>query len=54
MTSPEHIRPTTAKVVGALLTMKSTQREMERLLDHDPDGDEAYEDDEQYLERLLE
>ncbi|CAE7197343.1 RE2 [Symbiodinium sp. CCMP2592] len=55
LTSPEHVRPTTAEEVGALLTMKSTQREMERLLDHDPDGDEAYEDDEQeYLDDLLE
>ncbi|CAE7261332.1 unnamed protein product [Symbiodinium sp. CCMP2592] len=32
-----------------------SQKEMERLLDHDPDGDEAYEDDEQeYLEGLVE
>ena len=47
LTSAEHLRPTTAEEVGALLSMRSTQREVERLLDHDPDADEAYEDDDQ-------
>ncbi|OLP81847.1 Copia protein [Symbiodinium microadriaticum] len=47
LTSAEHLRPTTAEEVGALLSMRSTQREVERLLDHDPDADEAYEEDDQ-------
>ena len=53
LTSPEHIRPTMAEEVGALLAMKGTQKKVERLLDHDPD--EAYEDDEkEYLKGLFE
>ena len=43
LTSTEHLRPTTAEEVGALLSMRSTQREVERLLEHDPDADETYE-----------
>ena len=45
LTSAEHLRPTTAEEVGALLSMRSTQKEVERLLDHDPDADETYEDE---------
>ncbi|CAE7541147.1 RE2 [Symbiodinium sp. CCMP2592] len=56
LTSAEHIRPTTAEEVGALLAMKGTQREVERLLDHDPDADEVYQDgdDMDYLDEILE
>ncbi|CAE7197707.1 unnamed protein product [Symbiodinium sp. CCMP2592] len=56
LTSAEHIRPTTAEEVGALLAMKGTQREVERLLDQDPDADEVYEgeDDMDYLDAVLE
>ena len=55
LTSAEHLRPTTAEEVGALLSMKNTQREVEMLLDHDPDGEDAYEsNEEEHLERMLE
>ena len=55
LTSAEHIRPTTAEEVGALLAMKSTQREVERLLEYDPDADEVYNDNEEmdYLSDIL-
>ena len=45
LTSAEHLRPTTAEEVGALLSMRGTQREVEKLLDHDPDADEVYEEE---------
>ena len=44
LTSPEHMRPTTPEEVGSFLAMKNTQKEVERLLEFDPDTDEAYED----------
>ena len=44
LTSPEHMRPTTPEEVGNFLAMKNTQKEVERLLEFDPDTDEAYED----------
>ncbi|CAE7780747.1 RE1 [Symbiodinium sp. CCMP2592] len=50
LTSAEHLRPTTGEEVGALLAMKGTQKEAEMLLNHDPDGDEAFEED---LEELM-
>ena len=55
LTSAEHLRLTTAEEVGALLAMKGTQREVEKLLDHDPDGDEAFaeHDDLDYIDRML-
>ncbi|CAE7251257.1 RE2, partial [Symbiodinium sp. CCMP2456] len=52
LTSAEHLRPTTAEEVGALLSMRNTQREVERLLDHDPDGDEAYEEDADFADDM--
>ncbi|CAE7678552.1 RE2, partial [Symbiodinium sp. CCMP2456] len=52
LTSAEHLRPTTAEEVGALLSMRNTQREVEQLLDHDPDGDEAYGEDVDYADDM--
>ncbi|CAE7634004.1 RE2 [Symbiodinium sp. CCMP2592] len=50
LTSPEHIRGSTPEEVGAYLSMKGTQREVEKLLEFDPDGDEAFEEDPEDVE----
>ncbi|CAE7324982.1 RE2, partial [Symbiodinium sp. CCMP2456] len=47
LTSPEHIRGSTPEEVGAYLSMRGTQREVERLLEYDPDGNDAFEEDEE-------
>ena len=44
LTSPEHIRGSTPEEVGAYLSMRGTQREVEKLLEFDPDGDDAFDD----------
>ncbi|OLP92925.1 Copia protein [Symbiodinium microadriaticum] len=44
LTSPEHIRGSTPEEVGAYLSMKGTQREVEKLLECDPDGDEVFDE----------
>ncbi|CAE7504439.1 RE2 [Symbiodinium natans] len=49
LTSPEHIRGSTPEEVGAFLAMKGTQQEVEKLLEYDPDGDEAFEDDDDLI-----
>ena len=46
LTSPEHMRPTTPEEVGELLSMKGTQKEVEKLLDFDPDDQEVFEEPE--------
>ena len=45
LTSPEHMRPTTPEEVGSFLAMKNTKKEVEFLLEYDPDADETYEAD---------
>ena len=50
LTSPEHIRGSTPEEVGAYLSMKGTQREVEKLLECDPDGDEAFDEEEEIEE----
>ncbi|CAE7241098.1 RE2 [Symbiodinium sp. CCMP2592] len=50
LTSPEHIRGSTPEEVGAYLSMKGTQREVEKLLEFDPDGGEAFEEDPEDVE----
>ena len=45
LTSPEHVRGSTPEEVGAYLSMKGTQKEIEKLLEHDPDGSDAFDQD---------
>ncbi|OLQ11876.1 Copia protein [Symbiodinium microadriaticum] len=45
LTSPEHVRGSTPEEVGAYLSMKGTQKEVEKLLEHDPDGSDAFDQD---------
>ena len=44
LTSPEHVRPTTPEEVGELLAMKGTQKEVEKLLEYDPDDDQHFDE----------
>ena len=44
--APEHVRPSSPEEVGEYFVMKELKREVEKLLEGDPDDPEVFEDDE--------